>query len=391
MSGEPRITASRAKGEFGLGERDLSGLDCQLAHNPRYRSAASMRLYVLSEVRAASEAKKERAAAWEAGREARLEAARAKAKAKANAGARASAYAAAARVATLMPPVEPSVEGSTVLPVHVWADVLSALMRDDINAVRDACLAARDVCSAAMVCRDLRLAAVDVLRGADTGDDDPERDARLARAVSYPAGMQKPELKLACADLGLAVGGNKPELVVRILAALGLDALRKDAPVALLAEAMRQRATNWREERSLAFARVLPHSFIHSFRYDGSAWEARRALQAHVQAKYDGLRCSEILGRLSRFECTNRECENKNYSFSHVGCCSILMCKNCCFRAAASDAPCMQHRHRIQQNQQPRGQNACAKCGRNIASQACIAAMCAPCCPRDNCARHGGT
>lgn len=386
MSGEQRVTASRAKGEFGLDERDLIGLDCKLAHNPHYHSAANMRLYVLSDVRAASEAKKARAAAWEAGREERLEASRAKAKADA----RACARACAARVATLSPPTEPSVEGSTVLPVHVWTEVLSALMIHDVNPVRDACLAARDVCSAAMVCRDMRLAAVEVLRGAETDDADPARDARLARAVSYPADTKKPELKQACADLGLAVGGNKPELVVRILAALGLDALRRDAPVALLAEARRQRATIWREERSLAFVRVLPRSFTHSFGYDGSAWKARRALQAHVQDTYGYGCCSAILGKLSRSECINRECENTSlYAYS---CCALLLCKECCYRAAASEAPCITHRHRIperpRQQRNQWGQTACAECGHNTASPACIAAMCADCCPGKNCARH---
>ena len=382
MSDEQRITASRAKGEYGLDERDLFGIACQLAYNPRYRSAACMRLYLLSEVRAASDAKKERAAAWEAGREERLEAARANAKANAKANARACA----ARVASLTLPVEPSAEGSTVLPVHVWADVLSVLMSDS-NAVMDGCIAARDVCSAAMVCRDLRLASVEVLKGAGTDDDDPEMLARLSMAVSNPSGMKKPELKQACVDLGLAVGGNKPELVVRLLTALGLQALRKDAPVALLAEASRQRATNWREERSLAFVRFLPHSFQSGLGFVDTAWKARRALQAHVQVSKYGVEygvgcCSVILGKLSRFECMNRECD-RSFRDSH-GLCSILMCKDCCFRAAASDAPCMKHQHRIPE----RPQNL-QRCGHNIASPTCIAAMCGSCCPGKNCTRHG--
>ena len=66
-------------------------------------------------------AKKERAAAWEAGREERLEASKAKAKA--------DARACAERVARLCGPR--SSHRPTVLPVHVWADVLTVLMKND--------------------------------------------------------------------------------------------------------------------------------------------------------------------------------------------------------------------------------------------------------------------
>lgn len=47
---QTRITATRAKKEYLLGEADLHTLPCTLARNPHYRSAAPMRLYRLADV-----------------------------------------------------------------------------------------------------------------------------------------------------------------------------------------------------------------------------------------------------------------------------------------------------------------------------------------------------
>lgn len=47
-----RITASRAITEYLLTEDDLTKMKCEMVRNPHYRSAASMRLYLLREVRA---------------------------------------------------------------------------------------------------------------------------------------------------------------------------------------------------------------------------------------------------------------------------------------------------------------------------------------------------
>jgi hypothetical protein len=80
------------------------------------------------------------------------------------------------------------VGGSTALPVHVWAHIISFFMVG-INGIHNACMAAREVCNAASVCRDTRLAAADVLLKTAS---DPE----LEKAVADPVGMQKAELAL---------------------------------------------------------------------------------------------------------------------------------------------------------------------------------------------------
>lgn len=374
-----KVTASRAKGQFGLDEGDLAQLDCQLVPNPHYRSAPPMRLYALADVQEASRAKQAHNKAWEAGREGRLREARANAKA----AAKARASAAAERFSTLRP-ADPPADGSTALPVHVWAEVLSTLMRD----AWDPCVAAKTVCVAAAVCRDLRLASVEVLRHA-MADDDPEGNARLSRAVSDPSGMKKEELKRACADLGIPVGGNKPELAVRVLGALGLDRLRgKDAPVALLVEAGRQRATCWREDRGLAFLRPLSTSSgrrVRSLgleRSDSSAWEVRRALHAEFGA--------ERIGRLSAFECICDDCPGRGSdstfgpSATSGGFCSHLMCEGCCARACArtdEHEQCAKHRRMTLQR-------GCIRCCKNVASSACSATMCGACCSAPTCERH---
>ncbi|KAJ3373000.1 hypothetical protein HDU91_001433, partial [Kappamyces sp. JEL0680] len=52
-----KITATRAKSEFKLTERDLEDIPCVHVQNPYYRSSAPMRLYRLIEVKAAAQAK----------------------------------------------------------------------------------------------------------------------------------------------------------------------------------------------------------------------------------------------------------------------------------------------------------------------------------------------
>jgi len=57
------VTASRARAEYGLSERDLAELGCTLARNPHYACAAPMRLYSWVEVVTRSRAKRVAAAA----------------------------------------------------------------------------------------------------------------------------------------------------------------------------------------------------------------------------------------------------------------------------------------------------------------------------------------
>ena len=52
------VTASTAKKDYGLSDRELEALPCKLVSNPYYRSAAPMRLYPLIEVYRASRKKK---------------------------------------------------------------------------------------------------------------------------------------------------------------------------------------------------------------------------------------------------------------------------------------------------------------------------------------------
>jgi hypothetical protein len=71
-----RITASTARAEHGLSERDLADLECALVKNPHYGCAAPMRLYSWLEVVAKSRAKRvaKRVAAAEAAAAAAAEA-----------------------------------------------------------------------------------------------------------------------------------------------------------------------------------------------------------------------------------------------------------------------------------------------------------------------------
>jgi hypothetical protein len=363
-----RITASRAKGEFGLTEDDLDGLGCEHVRNPHYRSAAPMRLYELAEVESMVETKRAARAAAFSARES--DAARKRELAAA------SRAAARARVAGFQPPRPPEA-GSTPLPVHLWTAVLASL-KDRCNAVYDACLAARDVCSAAMACRDLRAAAGDALCGMLPGASSAPGGAKLAQALSQPGRMAKADLRAVCAQLQLPLSGNKPELIVRILDALGMDrpspvhAAR--VPAALLLEARRQRRApgsalqdgGGRTRRSEAiFSMILPPAM--------SEWQARR----HVLGKYGDH--PDTLDRIARCACVKCGFEMAGgaaWQWRAYAQCASLACSSCC-----SDDACQ---HRV-----ATALHKCSACWSNARSASCNAAMCGLCCPRNNCARHG--
>ena len=311
-----KITASRAKGEFGLNDNDLSELDCILVRNPHYRSAACMRLYVLSDVEAASDAKKASAAAREAGRE--------DVRAEKLLKAKASAKAAAALVASLCLPTPASTEGSTVLPVEIWFDILSKVVEFETLREEFACHIARDVINAGMVCRDMRIASVDVLSSLNDKVKSVKIDDSVVKAVSDPGRMKKAELKQVLSGIGLAVGGNKPELIVRILDSLGLKVLCKsDAPVALMLEARRQRVTPWRSEPGLSSM----HHIDLKPRLKDTAFRVYKTLYE----KYRG--DIVMIGRILRVECL--KCGN---GLRNSKWCSKGMCVKCC-----SDPQCIFH------------------------------------------------
>ena len=314
-------------------------------------------------MRAAAEAKAVRKAAEEAGREA--------AASRKHAEAKARAEEAAARVAAFGPP-PPILPGSTVLPAHVWTSVLESLGRRP-NAVYDACLCARDVCNAALVCRDLRVAAREVLSSPSSPllASLPAPDPKLCTAVYEPGRLTKPELKGVCSGLGVAVGGNKPELVVRVLDALGLDRASPGAPVALLVEARRQRgALWWRDEAGLSRFRSAS---VHPIR-TMSTWRFRRFMIDRFACGGDGAR----IERMSCGRCV--QCGAAPFDAR----CVTLSCQECCLEGQKGPCPI----HRIFCPASTAVVRACVRCGRNEYSPACSAHMCGLCCPRNGCTRH---
>jgi hypothetical protein len=398
-----RMTASRAKAEHGLTEADLAALDCEVARNPHYRTAPPMRLYLIAEVKAAAAAKRAAAPTPE-----QLALAREREQAQRRERAQEERRRAADRVGALVAAASargPLGGGDTPLSIPAWTDVLRALARTD--AVRDACLAARDVCAAALACRDLRLAAQQVLMelsssvvgGGDSqgaGDAKAEEEeekeeallgvrADVATALVAPSTLTVPRLKRVAAALGggLCVGGTKPQLVERILGAVRLSAPGRPGatPVALLLEARRQRAARVDdhpptralvvrlpsqmilEERSLLS--LLPClSSISSSSWTipcerpskVSAWTARRAvarvfpdeaaLEAAVAAHLERRRAA----LLERQRAAAAAAEAARRSTLHCSCgnsasltCRTRMCRRCCV-ASGDCARCPRHR-----------------------------------------------
>ncbi len=263
----------------------------------------------------------------------------------------------------------------------------------------DACLAARDVCRAATACRDLRAAAADALHGLLPPPPAGEAGAGIAQAVSDPGRMAKAGLKAVCAELELPVSGNKPELIVRILDALGLDrpSRARAHMVSLLLEARRQRRTPWAASTPPlggggTAARVLSSVVPPSL----SEWQARR----HLVGRFGDR--PGTLDRISRCACLrcglamSGRAPSHSYEYTY-GLCSALACSGCC-----TDGACRLHRtpapqpapqrapRRAPQPAQGQGHDQkCTLCSSRTRSPSCNASACGLCCPRNNCGRHG--
>ena len=241
------ITSTRAKREYGLNESDLSKLECKSVRNPHYRSAAPMRLYNIEDVKAAQVAKANEHKPTRQ-EKSRLE-----------------VETATARLAAFEP-FKPAIAGNTQLPIQIWTKILLMLPQD---AIRDACVVAKEICVVSSVCRDLSLAARDALLQLLP----PPKNADLILASKTPMSLTLPRLKAVCAELSVPVTGTKPVLIVRILDALYLKQPSQYAPLSLILEAKRQQNTPWYKEESI---KQLISAY--SYRTKSSIWQARRML-----------------------------------------------------------------------------------------------------------------
>ena len=201
----------------------------------------------------------------------------------------------------------------------------------------------------------------------------------MERAVADPAKLTKPDLKDVCVDIGLKVGGNKPELVVRILESLELEMACATAPLSLLVEARRQKTARWRGDNSCLVRFAFAFDRSASSVAPTSVWRFRRFMHDRYYGDEDRLQ------RLSVGACI--ECGDRQTPVDPR--CAAFSCASCCPKNG-----CTVHRAPIVQavgNNRRTTMAACcvrAPCT-NPVSASCNAAMCGLCCPKNGCARHG--
>ena len=162
-----------------------------------------------------------------------------------------------------------------MLSLDAWAEVLSHLgaRAYEPHGLVGACVAARWLGTAAMVCRDLRVAARGAIAdlGAAVADEDVGAlrpmpiDDPLERVLHRPTTCTLVQLRGVAKGLGVAVGGVKAELVARILRELRLGdrPLPEHVPIRLALRAYLERARWTREEGTLT--RPLDGSLVKAY------------------------------------------------------------------------------------------------------------------------------
>lgn len=227
-----RITATTARTRYGLTDDELRRhLKCELVCNPHYKSAAPMRLYLethvedlaarIEAIRTADREAADRAATAEAVRKA-MEADERKR----------DAQAMMRRLKERHTPSSPIAGEDDTLPLDVLGAVMRAIAREyeSDGGIVDALCISQQLATAALVCRDFRLAARDgfselgniVQSDPFTTSDPRSAWERRAKAMHDPAGCKLPDLKETARELDQKVSGTKAEVAARVLASLGL-------------------------------------------------------------------------------------------------------------------------------------------------------------------------
>ncbi len=233
-----RICATTAKARYRLRDSDLRLLHCDRYINPHYRSAAPMRLYYEEDVQElAGEVAAERALARE--------------RAPLLAAEKAAAIKAARRadveaLAAYAPAVVVSETGDCGLPLPT--DTLEHVARllggsVEPTGVRGPGIVARDLCSMAATCRELRVAARVGFAALASGTD-IHGGTDWATLLRAPTSMSGVALRAAARERGVPVSGSKADLAMRLLRDLGVRT-RPSAhasPAALLAVANERRS-----------------------------------------------------------------------------------------------------------------------------------------------------
>lgn len=317
-----RICASTAKSEYSLSEKDLEMLPCLRVSNPHYRSAAPMRLYEESAVIAASIEKAEQLKYLSEHKEEIAEAKRIQAKARADS----VKQEAILQISAFRQP-KPVSGGSTKLPVEIWNIIVQKFMEDlEIDGIRTVMVVAREICAAAMTCKDLWTAGQLTLEALA----EPLQKflpSELKAAVQHPTSLKLPQLKFVAKSLGCSMTGTKAVVIMRILNHCGVTSNSNIPPALLLTAAT--------EKRSLAFDhifQILARAYNAGLYIDRAEtlFNARKLLASRF-------------GSLSTL--TPLQSKQETYSSTSTCACGNIPspvcghCKRCC------KGPCRRHGH----------------------------------------------
>nr|WP_294564167.1 hypothetical protein [uncultured Rhodopila sp.] len=356
-----RLCASLAKATYDLTDRHLLSLSFQEARNPHYRNAPPMRLYLEDEVIALSNRVEEQRQ-YEIEHAAEIAADKLAAAKERRAAAAAEAKAFVSKFEGVR--LADSLMGQSDLPLpHDFlrsvVDCLAAGYEPD--GVRGAGVVARDLLNISSACSDLRVvvrqhglpalgARVPALADADIHRwDDVIRD---------PNAFKLPHLKRAAKALGEHTTGNKPEIIVRVLSALGARH-PVDAPANLLKAMHDERGTYNETSRVRGLLRQLVQCG-----HPKAGMALMQKSTATMQAEI--LPFAETLDDLVALHAQHWDEHMRRYREA----------------IAALDAV------RQQRMATRRGQSITCECGMS-AAKACVFRKCGNCCRAGFCARHG--
>jgi hypothetical protein len=398
------LCATNARAKYGLTDEELfKYLKYTPAQNPYRRDGPCMRLYYVAELEAlvvrlrvmreeAQAAAAARASARAAERAAT--ALRKRQEATALCADMATQASQASQASKASKTVTGSAEGP--LTLDAWADVLSHLgaRAYEPHGLVGACVAARWLCTAAAVCRDLRVAArgaiadlgaavaakdVGALRSLLTPAESAEGvtvDDPLERVLRRPTACTLVQLRGVAKGIGVTMGGLKAELVARLVRELRLGdrPLPEHVPIRLVLRTYLERARWTREEGALT--RPLDGSLVKAyegFRCAGACPEVTpEATKAMREGSCQSL--ADLQAALCRAFPVEGPGDTHDQAFLRA------WREHEAYKARAAQLENEARRDRLLQSPH------CVKCKEFNRATVCQYAMCARCCP--GCKRH---
>lgn len=398
-----RMCASRARDEYDLTEAELATLEVEYARNPHYRSAAPMRLYLISDLEAAAQAKRAaetareeyerehadeiaqaRQAALVAAEEQQeaLEEARRMHQAAVRAARKQRAEAAIGKWHKLDRGFEEADSGTGLSP-DIWIQILMLLVDDlETEGVRGVSVVARDLCNARMLCKELTFPTQHVFKHLSNLCPAIRGPEKLWEVFGRdPFSLKVPQLKELAKTMQIRVSDPKAVLIVNLQQRVGITQ-PTTVPVNVVAAVKLEKDQG---VLSLGIGQDASVRDLAGVSYNASVFSLRRACLAHGFAS-----TSSLLEEAARRKLIRDEEERKRREEARKR------------RQREMQQKMEAHKEHIRKMKEaghdiPQGKKpgyplgldrTCWQCRKNTAAKDCAFGLCGSCCPGQDCARH---